>query len=74
MLELAERERREPVAAALVAREDGLVDDHDVATASSQCDRGRRTGRAGADDEHVARDRGGGSVGCEHGTEATAGR
>ena len=54
MLELAERERGEPVAAALVAREHRLVDDDDVSAATLQLDRRRGAGRSGADDEHVA--------------------
>jgi hypothetical protein len=56
VLELAERERREPVAATLVTWEHGLVDDDDVATAAPQFDRRRGTGRAGTHDEHVARE------------------
>ena len=43
-------------------------------TAARQVDRRRRPGRPGADHEHVARDRGGGGISGEHGTEATAGR
>ena len=58
VLELAECERREPVTTALVAWEHRLVDDDDVGTATTQLDRRRGAGWSGADDEHVARERG----------------
>ena len=52
-LELAQGERRQPVAAALVARELGLVDEQDVAAGAAQRDRCGDSCRPGADDERV---------------------
>ena len=53
VLELAQRQRRQPVATTLVAGELGLVDDDDVAAGAAQLD-GRGDARwPGADDEDV---------------------
>ena len=53
LLELAERQRGETVAAALVAREHRLVDDDDRSTGAGQQRCGGRTGRTRADDDDV---------------------
>ena len=53
-LQLAERQRGEPVAAALVAWKDGLVDHGDRATGPGEQGGGGRAGRPGADHEHIA--------------------
>ena len=52
-LELAQGQRRQPVAAALVAREHRLVDDDDVAPGGGERDRRGDPGRPRPDDEHV---------------------
>ena len=57
-LQLADRPRRQPVAAGLVAREDRRVREHDVRAAARRPRRGRRPRRAGAHDEHVGPRRG----------------
>ncbi len=53
VLEPAEGRGRQSVAAALVAGEGGLVDEHHPAAEAGQGDGGRATRRAGADDRHV---------------------
>ena len=53
LLELAQRERGEAVAAALVAREHRLVDDDDGSAGAGQQRRRGRAGRAGTDDDNV---------------------
>ena len=52
-LELAEGQRGQPVAAALVAGEHGLVDDDDVAPGAGQRHRRRDPGRPGPDDHDI---------------------
>ena len=52
-LELAQGQRRQPVAAALVARELGLVDEQDVAAGAAQGDRCGDSCRPSPDDERV---------------------
>ncbi len=56
MLELPEGERRQAIAAALVAGEHRFVDDDHGAPGSTEFDRGGRPGRSGADDDHVGRE------------------
>ena len=51
LLEDPQGARRQPVAAALVARERRLVDERDVATGAGEHDGGGRAGRPAADDE-----------------------
>jgi hypothetical protein len=55
-VELAQGERGQPVAAALVARERGLVDDDHGASGASEERRRRRAGRAAADDQDLGDD------------------
>jgi hypothetical protein len=52
-LQQAQRPRRQPVAADLVAREARLVHHHHVVPGAGEGDGGRGAGRAGADDDHV---------------------
>ena len=58
MLEQAERSRRQTVAAALVPREAGLVEEHDVAPGPGQLDGRRDTTGPAADDDDVGLDHG----------------
>jgi hypothetical protein len=55
-LELVERTRGQAVAAALVPREAGAVDQHHVSARARQRDGGRRAGGAAADDGDIRRD------------------
>jgi hypothetical protein len=70
-VELAQRERGEAVATALVAREPGLVGEQHAAPRTGETRGGSRTGRTGADHDDVGREvgrdagrsgRGGGAV------------
>ena len=58
VLEQAQRSRRQTVAAALVPREAGLVDEHDVAPRPRQLDGRRDATRPAADDDDVGLDHG----------------